>query len=240
MKFKILIVLALLSANVLGQDFMEEEVIVTGIRASASELPGVTLKKKGDFLLLNVKIVNDTRDLEERKSEIYKTIKTAIALANKDKSIQISVAQGNLVLPLTKSNYEIDLVKGKRQDTSEAQITFKARINENMSDASSLVVKLKKFVKSVPVVGRVELIPLSEVNVSVVNPAQYRNEILGLVAEDINFITDKLGQEYKVVLEGINQPVMWSRAGPLHLSLYIPYSYTVVPESIKSILPADY
>lgn len=239
MKFKILIFFALLSSSAFSQDVVEE-VIVTGVRASALDLPGVILKKKGDFLLLNVKILNDTRDLEERKTEIYKTIKTAIELANKDKSIQISVSQGNLVLPLTKNNYEIDLVKSERQDTSEAYITFKTRIQKSISDANSLVVKLKKFVTSVPVVGRVELIPLSEVNVSVVNPAQYRNEILGLVVEDIDFITNKLGQEYKVVLEGIDQPVMWSRAGPLHLSLYIPYSYTVVPESIKSIFSADY
>lgn len=240
MKLHVLVILALLSASVSAQDTMEEEVIVTGVRASASELPGVTLKKKGDFLLLKVKIVNDTRDPRERRSEIYKTINAAIDLAKKDKNIQLSVSQGNLVLPLTKNNYEIDLVKGERQDTSEAFITLKTKILENITDASSLVIKLKTFVKSVSVVGRVELIPLSEVSVSVVNPAQYRNEILGLVAADINFITEKLGQEYKVVLEGVNQPVMWSRAGPLHLSLYIPYSYTVVPDSIHSILSADY
>lgn len=239
MKLKVMLILFVLSKNIFAQDIMEE-VIVTGFRNSTSELPGVTLKKKGDFLLLNVKVVNDTRSFEERKSEIYKTIKTAIDLSDKDKNIQISVSQGNLVLPLTKNNFEIDLVKGERQDTSEAYITFKTRIKNNILNTNSLILELKKFVSSIPVIGRVELIPLSEVNVSVVNPGQYRNEILGLVADDIKFITGKLGQEYKVVLEGINQPVMWNRAGPLHLSLYIPYSYTVVPESIKSILPADY
>ena len=240
MKLIMFMVLASLSASLLGQDDMVEEIIITGVRASNLEQPAITLKKKGDFLLVKVKIVNDTRDPEERKSEIYQTIKSAMDLAGKDKTIQIGVSQNGLVLPLTKNNYEVDLVAGSRQDTSETYVTFKTKIHKDVADASDLVVKLKQFVKSVPVEGRVELIPLSEVGVSIVNPAQYRNELLALIAEDIRFITNKLGQEYRVVLEGANQPVMWDRAGPLYLSLYIPYSYTVVPDSISSIYTSDY
>lgn len=53
-----------------------EEIVVTGTKESSS-MPGTVLRKKGDFLLLEVLISNDTRDKDQREKEIMKTLKNA-------------------------------------------------------------------------------------------------------------------------------------------------------------------
>jgi len=185
-------------------------------------------------------ISNDTRDEKTRAEEIYKTIKSAISIAKKDSSIKMSTLQGNFVIPLTRDNYKMELRKGTAQDTSEINITVKTAIPQNIKNPTKLVEKLKKFAKSVPVSGRVKFTVLSDVDVSVVDPNQYRHEILGLISKDISFITGKPGDDYRVVLEGVHKPVEWRRAGRLHLSLYVPYSYAIIPLNITTIIPNEY
>ncbi len=54
-----------------------EEVVVTGIRASMDDfydVPAVTIRKDADFLVQNIRLVNDSRAPELRKTEIIETI----------------------------------------------------------------------------------------------------------------------------------------------------------------------
>jgi hypothetical protein len=228
-----MIVLIMLSIATQAQDV--EEVVVTGMRSSDMSLPGVIYKRTGDFLLLEVNISNDTRDAAERKKEIYTTLKNAIANAKKDSSIELSLVEEGFVIPLTLENYEIELRDGSRQDTSEANIRVKTKISVQENDPTKLLDKLKKFTSSVPVNGRTEFSAVGSVDVSVVNPNQYRQQILDLIAKDIKNVTGMLGEDYKVVIDGIDKPVEWIRSGPLQLSLYVPYSYKVIPKNINSI-----
>lgn len=55
-----------------------EEVIVTGMRASGDELPGVVFRRQADFLLLEVTVLNDSRNEEIREKEILKTLQNAL------------------------------------------------------------------------------------------------------------------------------------------------------------------
>lgn len=86
-----------------------------------------------------------------------------------------------------------------------------------------------------PVIGRTQLTALNKVDVSIVAPNQYRQEILDIVVADINKVTTGLGEEYKVVIQGLDKPVDWVRNGPLHLSMYIPFTYIIIPENVSSI-----
>jgi hypothetical protein len=84
---------------VFAQDI--EEVVVTGMRAESSAIPGTSLKRPGDFLLLMVEVSNDSRDEKTRNSEIVATLRAMLAAAAKDRSIELSViGDNNLVLPL--------------------------------------------------------------------------------------------------------------------------------------------
>jgi hypothetical protein len=215
-----------------------EEIVVTGSRVDAG--PGVFLRRHADFLLLEVRVTNDTREEDGREDEIYRTLRNALTAADRQKDIQISVVSDDgLVYPLKPENYRIDLSPGTRPDTSTATISMKTPVPAAGADGQALVNKLREFVTELPVTGRTELDPVGDVQISVVDPHQYRGAIIELVAGDVRSVTTALGGEYRVVVEGIDRPVEWFRLGLLDLGLYVPYAYTVIPQSVTSFAAAE-
>jgi hypothetical protein len=67
-----------------------------------------------------------------------------------------------------------------------------------------------------------------------VNPAQYRDQVITLFAGDVKKVTAALGADYKVVTRGIDQPIRWVRSGMLEVTIFVPYSYDVIPASVTS------
>jgi len=226
--------LALLgSGAVSAQDI--EEVVVTGTRAEGSAIPGTSLKRPGDFLLLMVEVSNDSRDEKTRNSEIVATLRAMLAAAAKDKSIELSViGDNNLVLPLKLDSATLELVGGKRPDTSETTISVKTRIPQTVGNSSALIAKLKDFASGIKPVGRTIIDDDGAFEISIVNPAQYRDRVIELFATDVKKVTASLGTDYKVVTRGIDQPIEWVRDGMLEVTIFVPYSYDVLPASVTS------
>ena len=211
-----------------------EEIVVTGSYIE-SDIPGTQIRRKGDNLLLQVDITNDSREEEQREEEIHATLKKAVEAAQKVNGIELSTASDSgFVIPLTGSNYQIDLQDGDRPDTSKSSFLAKSPIPADVSDGEALVLSLKRFVANLELTGRTEVSVDVNVNVSVVNPQQYRPTIVELIAKDVGSVTAALGEGYKVILEGIDQQVEWAKIGSLDVAIYIPYRYVVVPTSINS------
>jgi hypothetical protein len=233
------LLLGLLAMTSSGVAFSQlEEIVVTGSRVDST--PGVFLRRHGDYLLLEVAVTNDTREEAGREDEIYRTLRGALTAAERNRDLEISVVNDDgLVYPLTPESYRIDLSPGNRPDTSTATITVKTAVPSGDADGQALVKKLREFVADLPIVGRTQLEPVGDVQISVVDPHQYRNEIIKLVAGDISEVTSTLGSEYRVVVEGIDRPVEWFRLGLLDLGLYVPYRYIVIPQSVTSVARDD-
>jgi hypothetical protein len=211
-----------------------EEIVVTGSRVETT--PGVFLRRHADYLLLEVAVTNDTREEAGREDEIYRTLRGALTAAERSREVEVSVVNDDgLVYPLTPENYRIDLSPGNRPDTSTATISMKTAVPATDADGQALVNTLREFVAGLSVVGRTQLDPVGDVQISVVDPHQYRSEIIKLVAGDISQVTSTLGAEYRVIVEGIDRPVEWFRLGLLDLGLFIPYRYTVIPQSVTSV-----
>ena len=218
-----------------------EEIMVTGSAVSGS-LPGEHLRRNADNLLLAVKIVNDSREKEQREDEIYRTLSGALAESKKNGRIALStVTDSGFVIPLTQANYRIELSAGDRPDTSQAYFRAKLPVPRDVDDGEALVLELKRFISGLKMVGRTQVFVDQDVEVSIVNPQQYRGEVLRLFAKDVREVTSALGPDYRVVVNGIDKPVEWARSGSLGVAIYIPYEYTVVPTSINGIYaPPDY
>lgn len=214
----------------------EDEIIVTGTRASAS--PGIYLEKKGDFLLLDVQIENDSRGIDVRMKEITATVENIIAAAAQDPTIELSiVGTGNMLRPLSLENFKSGVRAGGRPDTSIAFMKVKTQIPDNVQDSYRLVSKLSDFVDDLEVEGRTVIRGHGETGVSVVNPYQYRKEVMNLVIDEVNEVTAKLGPDYRVVLTGIDGEIRWVRSGDLSLAFFLPYEYDVLPTSLNTIWP---
>ena len=232
----ILILPALASAEVL------EEVVVTGSRLSDANPPAKRLVRRGDNLLVTVRITNDSRDAAVRESEIHETLLGAIRKANQLKGIEISViTDGGFVVQLNNANYQIDLSSGSRPDTSRANFSVKAAIPRTGNDAESQVANLKQFVRELKMVGRTEVEVEGDTQITIINPSSYRSAVIKLLGEDVKEVTDALGGDYRVMLTGVDRPVEWARVGAIDVGIYIPYEYLVIPTTLNSVtFPFDY
>jgi hypothetical protein len=198
-------------------------------------VPGTSLKRPGDSLLLSVEVSNDSRDARTRDSEIKETLRAMLAAAGRDKAIELPViGDNNLVLPLRLDSGTLTLVNGKRPDTSETTINVKTRIPASVANSSALVAKLRDFVKGIEPVGRTIVDGDGEFEICLVKPAQYRDEVIGLFAADVKKVTASLGPDYKVIVHGIDRPIQWVRDGMLDVTIFVPYGFDVLPATVSS------
>lgn len=227
-------VVALLFSVCVWADDSLEEVVVTGMRAEGQHIPATSLKRPADFLLLKVEVSNDSREYKTRHNEIFATLNALSAAAEKDKSIELSIVrEDNVVLPLKVDDTTLNF--NSRGESLNTVIDIKTRIPPG-SNAAALIAKLKNFIASIKPVGRTELEDDEEVQVSVVNIAQYRDPVIQLFANDVKKITAALGGDYRVVVHGLDHPIQWIRSGTLDVTIFVPYSYDVVPTTVTSYL----
>lgn len=223
-------------SHALAQGAVEEIVVTAQRSADGGDLPGTFLRKTGDFLLLQVAVRNDTREAPARKDEIYATLRNALAQANRDGTIELSVVdESDLVIPLKVDSATVVLSPGDRPDTSITRISVKTRIPPAGANGQALISKLKDFTAGIKEVGRTKLEAGGSVDISIVAPHRYREEIVALYAADARKVTAALGDDYKIVTSGIDRQVRWVRMGLLELALFVPYTYQVVPQSVHSV-----
>ena len=226
-------VLFLAAASGYAQEI--DEIVVTGTLAG-SDVPGTHLRRPADNLLIRVQVVNDSREEDQRENEIHRTLLAAISAAARNSNIELSTVTDNgFVIPLTKANYQVELEGGSRPDTSQTSFRAKSAVPGSTDDGEALVVELKRFISGLDMVGRTEVFVDGDVEVSIVNPSQYRAEAVRLFAEDVQSVTSALGDDYRVVVNGIDKPIEWARAGSLTVAIYVPYEYMVVPTTVNGI-----
>ncbi|MCF6221473.1 MAG: hypothetical protein L3J65_10195 [Robiginitomaculum sp.] len=217
----------------------EDEIVVTGTRISAVSAsgrgPGITVEKKGDFLLLQVTIENDSRELKTRLVEMDATIKNMLEAAKANPDITLSlVGKGNLVRSMNLVNYRSNLVGGRRPDTSMAHFKVKTNIPENMEEAFKLSASLAEFVEGVEEVGRTQILENESISVSILNPSQHRDEVRLKIISEINTTIEALGGNYRAIISGLDGPVKWARSGDFNLAFYMDYSYEIIPASLTT------
>lgn len=206
----------------------EDEVIMLSQFSVSAEkkenTPPVTIRRTGDFLLLQVQMVNDTRDPEKRRDEIYETIRGIIVAASEVQNLEVSTRE--MVLNL--QNHQVRLEDGSaKQDTSTVELLFRLPLTAS-DDVAALTSKLRTFSERVKVSGRTEVFP-GEIGISVKNPERFRYEVIAKVAEDVRKLKGLFGDGFDILVKGLDQRLQWRRASISELELYLPYSYEVLP-----------
>lgn len=215
-----------------SQDEGLGEVIVTAMRREAddysAEMPAIGLMRTADFAIQGVAVIGDTRDKEQRQSEIYDMIKGAISVASRN---GVVLAFGErTVQPLTLANYkDLSLQRDSRPDAERVSFLVKVPLTQGV-DARTAQSKIATFIKAVKPVGRALIDESDDLTFSVVAPDQYRGAVADIIAADAKAMAARLGDSYSVEIEGLNRPVEWTRAGLSEVILYIPYKLTIVPK----------
>lgn len=229
---KLALVAALLAqpAGGVAQEGMEN-IIVTGSRADIDDYneaaPLIGLRRTADFAVQPVRITGDTRDVQKRRDEIFAMVRNAIERAGRE-GLELSTGEV-LLTPVTLANYrDLDLEGDGRPDTE--RVAFYVTAPLKGTDAKAALDRIERYIKAVPAVGRAELLKRGDLTLSIVNPDQYRPQIIGLIAADAKASAGALGADYGVSLSGLDRRVQWSRDGLTEVFLYIPYSYAVLRE----------
>src|SRR5690606_4304492 len=175
-KYKFTVCIMLITLPALSQE-MTEEIVVTGIRASEmyEAMPAVTLKKTADFMVQRITIVNDSRSEEQRNTEIRETLQNLSNGAKKHNGLQISYGDDYLQ-PLDPKDPSLVFRQDSRTDTSIFYLSVKQKINPEKSPILQKD-ELIKFIKGTSKSGRTEIDIPSGIDLSIVSPERYRNEI---------------------------------------------------------------
>ncbi|ACV26424.1 hypothetical protein [Kangiella koreensis] len=203
-----------------------ETIVVTGSRIDWYDSPAVTLVKPADYLVQQVKLLNDSRDQTLREKELTSTVKDILKSANKSKLIELGVGK-EIVYPITLDDLQLDFEKGERTDTSVVNLYIKTPIN-NKNQVEKLVTRINDFIVDISVSGRTEVEKNGELVLSIVNPEKYRQELLAAIAKDVNSTIEIFGDNYKADIDGLSQSLMWERASVSELRLYLEYDFTLI------------
>ncbi len=213
-----------------------QEVIVTANRrggylnsyADGDTKPFVHLRRQADYVVQTVRIVGDTREEGKRREEVYAMVRNAVELAGKH---GVELSTGNYIIePVTMANYtNLPLTGDGRADTSVATFLVKVKLEPGM-DAKAALGRISKFIAAVPAVGRAQMQALGELTLSVVNPDQYRGQIIDLIAADSKASAAKFGPDYGVQITGLDKPVEWTRGSLTEVFLYLPVEYVILPK----------
>lgn len=222
---------SMMASPAAAQDLQSQEIVVTASRIEQEDysdrMPAVGLRRPADFLVQEVVIRGDTRDMVQRRREIRSMLSDAIRRAQ---AAKVELAYGDYILtPLTLANVEdIDLRNDNRPDSERVVFLVKARLGGTQSGEAAEA-QIARYIESVPEVGRAQMDEWGDSTLSIVGPDSYRPQIAEKIAEDSNAMASRMGDGYAVEIEGLNMPVQWSRSGPGEVLLYIPYRLVVVP-----------
>jgi len=207
-----------------------DELLVTSVRTEKTIIPGASLKRPADYILQKIKVSSEAREEKVRKDEILETLRLIVNAAAKEKSIELAVVLDNrIVVPFKLDSATLKFARGNRTDTSETYLSVKTKVVPGASNAVALFSKLKEFPTTIKPVGRAAIDLVGDIEVSLVNPSQYREEVIKLYAADSKMVTNALGSDYRVVTKGIDRQLYWIRDGMTNVIIYILYEYDVVP-----------
>lgn len=212
----------------------QEEIVVTASRrtaeAGAAATAGIGIRRRADFAVQTVNVYGDARDKEVRRREILQTVRNAIELGGRQR---ILLAYGGTTIePLTLANYADKLkfvTDENRDDAERVSFTIKTPLTEGSITAA--FERLTAFAKAVPAVGRAIVEHDADPGVSIVDPGQYRRQIVAAIAADALATAGAFGPSYAAEVADLARPVRWALVSPTEVLLYLDHDLKVVPKS---------
>jgi hypothetical protein len=237
-----------------GPTFAQERIVVTGSRIRQEigadyVIPQVGVERRADFLIRTLTVSCDTREEAARIDELRRTLRGMLTTAGRSDDIELSkleqidpgaynydydanLGDNTLVLPFTEAEVDGPMLEGYqgRADTSYVQLLVKTPIREDDTLASA-VARIESYVEAAERVGRSALDLDILDSLSVVDPAEYRDEIFATMSADAQARIAALGDGYRARFTGLENQVSWYRSDVLELTLFIPHTLEIGPAS---------
>jgi hypothetical protein len=204
-----------------------DEIVVTGSRIGGYDaMPAVTIRKPADFLVQQIRLVNDSRSPELRRQEILSTIEAMLKRAAPGKRIALSYGKGFLE-PVKLDDESLQILEDQRRaDTGSIDLFVKIPLAAS-DNTKERIAELRAFIRDARLTGRTEIEPLGDIGLSIVNPERYRYDILAKIAEENTRMFSAMGSSCRIRLRGLEGRVQWERTDVAELTLFIPYGAEV-------------
>lgn len=209
-----------------------QEIVVTGARLARFEglqTPHVSMTRRADYAIFSLVVRSDTRDEAARRQELRDALRGlqsraregAVTLALVDESVGI-------VREFTLAGAEELIRPDRRADTSMLTIRLRTPVGER-DNLDAIAARIDAFIRQAPKPGRVEM-EKGAMELTLVNPQQYRDPLLRQITEDGRRVAAMLGEGYGVELSGLERQIAWQRSGELELTLFLPYALSAAPQ----------
>ena len=214
-----------------------EEIVVTASRIGgydSQSVPVVHIKRRPDFMVVDAYIESDSRDAATRRREINETLESLAKRAVSTPGITLGLSR-TFETDSDEMEYVVDfsidavtIFSGRRPDTSRVALVIKSPISESDESPDVVYERIESFIESIDVSGRAVVNDYGETNYSLIGISQYREPLLKLIAEDVARLRALFGEAYQVSIGGLEDPVRWRVSGPMQLSIYFPYSASLL------------
>jgi len=203
------------------------EVLITGsLIASAYEAPYVTLPRRADNMIRNIRVICDTRDPDQRREELVGTLRGLIDAAESDPTIELGVSDDDIVSDFDESMFGAVISPDTRADTSFAILTVKTALTAADTHETASA-RITAFIDNATLVGRSLITNTDDWNLTLVGPELSRDALLQMIASESSRTAAMFGPAYEVEVMGLQYPVKWFRSGLLDLTLFIPYELRI-------------
>ena len=215
------------AAPAMAQDI--GEVVVTASRSDGNyysdDKTVIGLRRPADNAVQRVWIVSDSRDADMRCREVLAMLDAAMARAG---GAGVTLVDGDFELkPIARADYDCKSMGGAgRPDTSQISFYVKAPVTGGATPDK----RIAAYIKSVPVTGRSLMETRGGLTLTIINPDQYRDEVVKLVAQQSLRYASYFGPDYGVEVGGLNEELYWTQVSETEVFLYIPYRFTVRPK----------
>lgn len=229
-----LIAFALTLAMMGAAHAQEEEIVITASRYSNYEemtLPHVTLSKRADFVIVELTVTSDTRDLSQRMDELRQALRN---LENRSKgpiSLRLKDDDAGLVREFSLAAAMETLRGAGRPDTGQVEVLLRTAVSST-DTLEAIEKRISAFVQATPKPGRIELVE-GDVELTLVDPEKHRPALLQQIAASGRAAVETMGDGYGASVSGLENRVAWQRSGDLDLTIFIPYDMSVTPSGVR-------
>lgn len=215
-----------------------DEIVVTASRYvernQQVQMPHASIVRRADFVIVQVTVESDTRDLGGRRAELTQTLNEIERRARAGGPVSVALLEESeedagetRVKPYSAALALEQMRGGGRPDTSVVNVLLRTAVGE-ADTLGSTETRIESFVRGLPKPGRVTL-RTDDPQLSVRDPEQYRGQVLAAIAADAKQMLAAIGPGHGANINGLEHRMAWRRTSDLELTLYVPHSLTISP-----------
>ncbi|MEM1051087.1 MAG: hypothetical protein AAGI28_03235, partial [Pseudomonadota bacterium] len=187
---------------------------------------GVT--RRADYFVTPLFVSSDSRNFEERKSEIYKMLGETLNRAEAE-GIDIVAGQYGLETVTRANMFELPLMGGNRPDTNRVQIYARIPLRGDDPKVSKTAERIKEFGEAIPATGR-SFIDIGNTSLAIDDPEQYRKDVVAHIAKEATAYARAFGSDYGVSITGLHGDLYFQQSSETEVFLYIEHTFEIAPK----------